>query len=159
MTSLRWASSGARALKRMLDVAWYVVLVGSVLALAFLGAEAARGAHPSVDFPVAFVLHGTYAVTGTSRRASIVQAGGQLTVRPPAELVAAGLVFVLAGAAFILFVLHQLRVLMGEALAGSPFGKGSAGRVRLIGIAIIVRRGGPGHRSAHRVPVGAEPCQ
>ncbi len=138
MTSRHWAASGARILKRALDVAWYVVLVGSVLAVAFLVAEVARGAHPNVDFPVAFILHGTYAVTGTSRRASIVQAGGQLTVRPPAELVAAGLVFVLAGAAFILVVLHQLRTLMGEALAGPPFGTGSARRVRLIGIAIIV---------------------
>ena len=138
MVSRRWTSNGARVLKRVLDVAWFVVLVGSVLGVAFIVAEIARGAHPSVDFPVAFILHGTYAVTGTSRRASIVQAGGQLTIRPPAELVAAGLVFVLAGAAFILVVLHQLRTLLGEALAGSPFGAGSARRVRLIGIAIII---------------------
>lgn len=138
MTSRPWASRGARVLKRVLDIAWYVVLVGSVLAGGFLVVEIARGAHPDVDFPVAFSLHGTYAVAGTSRRASIVQAGGQLTIRPPLELAAVGLVFVLAGAAFILVVLHQLRTLMGEALAGSPFGAGSARRVRLIGIAIIV---------------------
>ncbi len=138
MTSRHWTSSGARALKRALDVAWFVLLVGSVLAVGFIITAIARGAHPYVDFPVAFTVHGTYAVAGASSRASIVQAGGQLTVRPPAELVVVGVIFVIAGLAFVLFVLHQLRTLMGDALAGSPFGTRSARRVRLIGIAIIV---------------------
>ncbi|HVC23336.1 MAG TPA: DUF2975 domain-containing protein [Candidatus Dormibacteraeota bacterium] len=138
MASRTWVSNGARVPKGVLDVAWYVVLIGSVLAVGFLVAENARGARPYVDFPVAFTLHGAYAVTGTSDRASIVQAVGQLTIQPPAELAVVGLVFVLVGAAFILVVLHQLRSLVADAKTGSQFGTGSARRVRLIGIAIIV---------------------
>lgn len=138
MTSRSWVTNGSRILKGVLDLAWYVVLIGSVLAVEFLVAENARGARRYVDFPVAFTLHGAHAVTGTSDRASIVQAVGQLTIQPPAELAVVGLVFALVGAAFILAVLHQLRSLVADAMAGSQFGTRSARRVRLIGIAIVV---------------------
>ncbi|MHB2023817.1 MAG: DUF2975 domain-containing protein [Mycobacteriales bacterium] len=137
-SSRRASSTAARVVKAALDVAWFVLLVGSVMAAGVIIAAMALGAHPYLDFPVAFAIHGTYAVAGSGQHASVVGAGGQLRLRPPVEVVALGLVFVAAGIAFALVVLAQLRALVGQALAGSPFGTGAARRVRLIGVAIVV---------------------
>lgn len=139
MVSSRVASPGpaAHVLKRVLDVAWFVLLIGSVVAATALVVAMAVGDHLHVTFPVAFSVRGTFVVAGSSHPASVTQGSGRLSIQLSAGLTAAVLALVVAVVGFALVVLHQLRALMSEALAGSPFGTRSARRVRVIGVAII----------------------
>jgi hypothetical protein len=91
-----------------------------------------------VEFPVALIDRRGSLLHGAIGSASIMGGGGQLSVKAPAEVIVVGLGFVAVGLGLVLLVLHQLRALVAEAVAGSPFGARSAGRVRLVGAAIIV---------------------
>jgi len=66
MASSRGVSVGPDLFKRVIDVAWFVGLVGSVVAAGAIIAALAVGAHPRVGFPVAFSVHGTSVVAGSS---------------------------------------------------------------------------------------------
>lgn len=124
--------------QRLLNVLWFVVLCGGLVTMVVVVVVLARGGHPRVDFPVALTVQRGSVMHGATRSASIMGVGGQLSVKAPAELVVVGLGFVAAGLGLVLLVVRQLRELLAEAVAGSPFGARSAGRVRLIGAAIIV---------------------
>ncbi|MFZ1993495.1 MAG: DUF2975 domain-containing protein [Solirubrobacteraceae bacterium] len=125
-------------IQRLLAGVWFVVLAGGALFVVVVMVVLALGGHPRVEFPVALTVRRGSLVRGPIGSASIMGAGGQLSVKAPSEVVAVGLGFVAVGLGLVLLVLRQLRALVAEAVAGSPFGARSAGRVRLIGAAIIV---------------------
>ncbi|MDQ2759849.1 MAG: DUF2975 domain-containing protein [Actinomycetota bacterium] len=137
MIVARHARTAGGVVQRLLGVVWFVLLAGGVVVVVVVVAVLARGGHPRVDFPVALMVQGGSVGHGATGPASIMGAGGQLSVEAPAEVVAVGLVFAAAGLGLVLLVLRQLRALVAEATAGLPFGTRSAGRVRLIGSAII----------------------
>lgn len=124
-------------LRRALDVAWYLGVVGTAVAAVVLVVVLVRGGHPHVEMPVDLVVPGRLTVEGGRGAGALVNASGQLSVVPPAAVVWAGLAFAVTGVTFVLVVLHHLRALFAQAAAGSPFGPQSAQRVRLIGAAIV----------------------
>lgn len=124
--------------QRLLDVVWFVVLAGGAIIVVIIMVVLARGGHPRVEFPVALTVRRGSLLQGPVGSASIMGGGGQLSVKAPAEVIVVGLGFVAVGLSLVLLVLRQLRALVAEAVARSPFGARSAGRVRLIGAAIIV---------------------
>ncbi len=133
----RRARTAGGVIQRLLDVVWFVLLVGGAVVVVVVVVVLARGGRPRVDFPVALVVRDGSVGHGATGSASIMGAGGQLSVKVPAEVVVVALGFAAAGLGLVLLVLRQLRALLAEAVAGSPFGARSAGRVRLIGAAII----------------------
>lgn len=133
----RRARTAGVVIQRLLGAVWFVLLAGGAVVVVVVVVVLARGGHPRVDFPVALAVRDGSVGHGLSGSASIMGAGGQLSVKVPAAVVVVGLGFAAAGLGLVLLVVHQLRALLAEAVAGSPFGARSAGRVRLVGAAIV----------------------
>lgn len=131
------ARRGGVVLLRLLDVLCFAVLVAAVAAGVVVVVVLARGAHPRVSFPVGFAVCGGSGGEDATGPARVMDAGGQLSVAASPELVVMALAFAVVGLGLVLAVLRQVRALLTAAIAGAPFGGGSARRVRLIGVAII----------------------
>jgi len=123
--------------RRLLDVVWFTVLAGGAIVAVVIVVVLARGGHPRVVFPVALTVRGAAVVGGATGSARVAGVGGQMSVEAPTTVVTGVLIFSAAGVGFMLVVIGQLRALLAETVAGSPFGAGSVRRVRLIGAAII----------------------
>ena len=131
-------------LARSLDVLWFALLAAGAAAEGVLIVVLIRGGHPHLDLPVPISIRGRPTVAGQPGLAAVTGAGGQLSIPAPAGVIAAGLAVAAAGLALLLVLLRQIRKLVADALAGSPFGAHSAHRVRLIGLAVIAAELGRG---------------
>jgi hypothetical protein len=121
----------------LLDVvSWCLPVVGAVAVL-MTGMLLATGRRAEVQLPVALILHGA-----SAGAASIATGTGTLSIRASAGVAAAVLLVLLAVLALILLVVRQLRALVADIGAGTPFGPDSARRVRLIGAAIVAADAG-----------------
>lgn len=126
------AAGRLRPLAVLLDVvSWClpVVGLGAGLMMVFL---LVTGHRAQVQLPVAFILRGP-----SAGAASVATGAGTLSVRAPAPIAAAVLLVVIAVTGLILLVVRQLRALVADVAAGTPFGPRSARRVRLIGAAVV----------------------
>ena len=117
---------------RLLDViSWCVALVGAGAAL-MMAVLLVTNWRAQVQLPVAVAVRGASAGT-----ASLATGTGTLSVQASPGVAAAVLVVLLGVAALLLLTLRQLRALIADIDAGTPFGARSARRVQLIGAAVV----------------------
>lgn len=128
-----------RVVARILDVSWYVSLVGGGASLVLLALQLVTGSvvsEPRVALPVFAEPVGDGA--GLELRGTVALA------EPSRGLLALVLVAVALGLAWALFVLAQLRGLLRALRTARPFDPANARRVRAIGLALIAWEFGDG---------------
>lgn len=137
------AANRARAAEtfigRLLDLLSLVLLAGGGIATVVIVVALARGHHPRLDVPVDVSVHaGVPALHPAAGSVTVLGAVERLSIAAPAGVLAAALAFALGVLGIVLMAVRQLRALVADAAAGTPFAERSPQRIRLIGIAVIV---------------------
>lgn len=133
------ARQAGTLIRRLLDLLSVALLAGGGIATAVIVAALARGRHPRLDVPVdVSVRAGGSVPHPAAGSVTVLDAAERLSIAAPPITIAAALVFGLVVLGLALMALRQLRALVADAAAGTPFGERSPQRIRLIGIALIV---------------------
>ncbi len=137
---MRARGAAALFLRRVFDLAWYLLLAGGVAVIVLLIVGVLRPGRVRVSMPAfldmdssAYAIYARY----PRERGSLSAVTAQLGVpgsRPLLIAAAAVIVVALGLAALVVF---QLRRLLTAVVAGRPFATESARRVRLIGAAVL----------------------
>jgi hypothetical protein len=124
--------------KLVLDIAWWLVLAGTAVALVLVEFTAAGHGSLRISVPVSLSLQpATYRIGSADDGAALSDAAARLSLHGStlADLVALGLLLV--GAGVVLLVLHELRQLLRALRSGVPFAAANARRVTAVGVAVV----------------------
>jgi hypothetical protein len=116
----------ARAFAWAAAAVWWLLAIGSGLAVVVLAAVAVRSGRTRVSLPVTF----------TARDAALSGLSGTITIPVRPVLVMAALAAVVAGVLLVLVVIWQVRGLLTALAAGRPFTARSARRIRIIAVVV-----------------------